>query len=113
MTALAHLVTAFFRHHLVAEKGVSKHTIASYSYTFKFLCRYVSDRLGKAPSALALEDLDAPMVRDFLEHLERDSRNTARTRNLRLIAIRSFMKYVEYEVPAALEQVRRIRAIAC
>ena len=112
MTALAHLVTAFFRHHLVAEKGVSKHTVASYSYTFKFLCGYVSGRLGKAPSALALEDLDAPMVRDFLEHLERDSRNTARTRNLRLIAIRSFMKYVEYEVPAALEQVRRIRAIA-
>lgn len=112
MTALAHLVTAFFRQHLAVEKGVSKHTIASYSYTFKFLCGYVSRRLGKSPCELSLEDLDAPMVRDFLEHRERDGRNTARTRNLRLTAIRSFMKYVEYEVPAALEQVRRIRAIA-
>lgn len=112
MTALAPLVTAFFRHHLAVEKGVSKHTIASYSYAFKFLCGYASRRLGKPPSALSLEELDAPMIRDFLEHRERAGRNTARTRNLRLTAIRSFMKYVEYEVPSALEQVRRIRAIA-
>jgi site-specific recombinase XerD len=112
MTPIAPLVTAFFRQHLAVEKGVSKHTMASYSYTFKFLCRYASGRLGKAPSQLALEDLDAPMARDFLEHRERDGKNTARTRNLRLTAIRSFMTYVEHEVPSALDQVRRIRAIA-
>lgn len=112
MTALAHLVTGFFRQHLAVEKGVSKNTIASYSYAFKFLCRYLSGRLGMPAAELSLEDLDAPMVRDFLEHLERDGRNTPRTRNLRLTAIRSFMKYVEYEVPSALEQVRRIRAIS-
>lgn len=111
MTPLAPLVTSFFRDHLAAEKGVSKNTIASYSYAFKFLCRYVSGQLGKSPSQLALEDLDAPMVRDFLEHLERDCGNTPRTRNLRLTTIRSFMRYIEYEVPAALEQVRRILAI--
>jgi integrase/recombinase XerD len=52
------------------------------------------------------------MIRDFLEHLERGCGNTARTRNLRLTAIRSFMKYVEYEVPSALEQARRIMAIS-
>lgn len=112
MTPLAPLVTAFFRQHLAVEKGVSKNTIASYSYAFKFLCGHVSGRLGTSPSQLSLEDLDAPMVRDFLEHLERDGGNTARTRNLRLTAIRSFMKYVEYEVPSALEQARMILAIS-
>jgi len=60
MTALAPLVTAFFRQHLAVEKGVSKNTLASYSYAFKFLCGYVSGRLGKPPSALSLEELDAP-----------------------------------------------------
>jgi site-specific recombinase XerD len=112
MTPLAPLVTAFFRQHLAAEKGVGKNTITSYSYAFKFLCGYVSGRVGKSPSELSLEDLDAPMVRDFLGHLERDCGNTARTRNLRLTAVRSFMKYVEYEVPSALDQVRRILAIS-
>jgi len=112
MTPLASLVTSFFRNHLAVEKGVSQHTIASYSYAFKFLCRYASDRLGKSPSALALEDLDARMIRDYLAYLERDCRNTSRTRNLRLTAIRSFFKYVEYEVPSALEQTRQILAIS-
>lgn len=111
MTPLAPLVTAFFRKHLALDKGVSKNTSASYSYSFKFLCRYVSGRLKKAPSQLSLEDLDAPMIRDFLEHLERDCGNTPRTRNLRLTAIRSFIKYIEYEVPSALDHVRQIRAI--
>jgi len=50
MIPLAPLVTAFFRQHLAVEKGVSKHTLASYSYAFKFLCGYVSGRLGKSPS---------------------------------------------------------------
>ncbi len=112
MTPLAPLVTSFFRKHLVADKGVSKNTTASYSYAFKFLCRFASERLDKTPSKLFLEDLDAPIIRDFLEHLERDCGNTARTRNLRLTAIRSFMRFVEYEVPSALEQVRRVRAIS-
>lgn len=112
MTPLAPLVTAFFRKHLASEKGVSKNTIVSYSYTFKFLCRYVSTRLGTAPSALCLEDLDARIIRDFLEYLERECGNTPRTRNLRLTAIRSFMKYIEYEAPAALDQVRQVRAMS-
>src|SRR5262245_24964808 len=112
MKPLAPLVTAFFREHLATEKGVSKNTLVSYSYTFKFLCRYVSTRLGKAPSALCLEDLHARIIRDFLEYLERQCGNTPRTRNLRLTAIRSFMKYVEYEVPSALDQVRQVRALS-
>jgi len=112
MTPLAPLVTAFFRNNLAADKGVSKNTLASYSYSFKFLCRYVSSRCRKPPSKLSLEDLDAGVIRDFLEHREHDCGNTARTRNLRLTAIRSFMKYIEYEVPSALEQVRRVRAIS-
>jgi site-specific recombinase XerD len=112
MTSLAPLVTRFFRNHLAVEKGASQHTIVSYSYAFKFLCRYASEQLGKSPAALALEDLDARMIRDYLAHLERDCRNTSRTRNLRLTAIRSFMNYVEYEVPSALEQTHQILAIS-
>ena len=96
MTPLAPLVTGFFRKHLAAEKGVSKNTIASYSSTFKFLCRYVSGRVGKAPSGRCLEHLDARTIRDCIEYLERECGNTP-PRNLRLTAICSFMKHVGFE----------------
>lgn len=112
MTPLAPLVTTYFRQRLAIEKGVSKNTISSYSQAFKFLCRFASGRLGRSPSELALEDLDASLIRDFLAHLESGQQNTARTRNLRLTAIRSFMRFVEYEVPSALDQVRKVFAIS-
>ena len=112
MTPLAPLVTRFFRSHLVSERAVSKHTITSYSYAIKFLCQYASGKVGRSPSQLFLEDFDARMVLDYLEHAEQARGNSARTRNLRLTAIRSFMRYVEHEVPSALEQVRRILAIS-
>ena len=58
-----------------------------------------------------MEQIDAPLVLDFLNHLERDRRNGASTRNVRLAAIKSFFRFIEYRVPSALEQVRRILAI--
>lgn len=67
--------------------------------------------LATSPSALCLEQIDAPLVLDFLRHLERDRKNGARTRNARLAAIKSLMRFVEYRVPSAIEQVGRIRAI--
>ena len=51
------------------------------------------------------------MVRDFLKHLGETAR-TLHAHGITLTAIRSFMKFVEYDVPSALEQVRRILAIS-
>lgn len=76
MTALAPLISSFFRRHLVHERGVSKNTIASYSYAFKFLCRYASAESGKPPSKLLLEDLDISIIRGFLNHLEQNDNNS-------------------------------------
>jgi site-specific recombinase XerD len=64
-----------------------------------------------SPSQLLLEQLDAPLVLAFLEHLETKRGNSASTRNARLAAIRSFMHFVEYRVPSAIEQVRRVLSI--
>ncbi len=63
------------------------------------------------PSALELEQLDAPLVMDFLEQLETQRGNSASTRNARLAAIKSFMRFCEYREPAILEQSRCILAI--
>ncbi|MGI9305646.1 MAG: tyrosine-type recombinase/integrase [Gammaproteobacteria bacterium] len=111
MTPIAPHITAFLRERLPLQRGASEHTCDSYSYAFQLLFEFASERLRVTPSALCLEQLDASLVMDFLQHLEIKRHNSARTRNARLVAIKSFMRFVEHRVPASLEQSRRILAI--
>jgi site-specific recombinase XerD len=111
MTPLAPHITSFLRERLPREKGASVHTCDTYAYGFKLLFAFASSRLGLSPSQLMLEHLDAALILAFLEHIETRRGNAAATRNVRLAAVRSFMKFVEYRVPSTLEQVRRVLAI--
>jgi integrase/recombinase XerD len=107
----AGLVQAFFTDRLLRQRRASPHTVAGYRDTFRLLLRFAKQRLGKAPSKLSLKDLDAPFVGDFLDHLEKDRRNGARSRNTRLAAIHSFFHYLSFQEPAHADQCRRILAI--
>lgn len=111
MTALAPHLTAFFEERLTLERNASVNTCDSYAYAFKLLLEFASKRLKKAPSHMELEQIDAPLVVSFLRHLETTRSNGASSRNVRLAAIKSFMHFIEYRVPSALEQTRRIFAI--
>lgn len=106
------LLQEFFQRRLIQERGVSTHTIASYRDTFELLLRYVEQRTGRSPTALTLEDLDALTILSFLDHLETERGNSPRTRNLRLTAIRSFMRYASVRDPASLPVARRVLAIS-
>ena len=105
------LLQDFFHRRLVAQRGASAHTIAGFRDTFTLFLGYAAERTGRTPSALTLEDLDAPMVLDFLDHLETERGNSARTRNLRLTAIRSFMRYASLREPTLLPVAQRVLAI--
>ena len=111
MTPIAPLITGFLREHLPIEKGFSPHTCETYAYAFRLLFLFASKRVGKSPSQLCLEDLDAALILDFLVNIEKERRNSAASRNGRLAAIKSFMRFVEFRIPTALEQVRQVRAI--
>ena len=113
MTPLAPFVQSFFTERLVNQRQASPHTIAAYRLTFSLLLRFARDRLGKAPSDLGLEDLDAPLVASFLQHLERDRKNSVQTRNARLAAIRSFYRYIAVLVPDHADRVKRVLDIPC
>jgi integrase/recombinase XerD len=110
-TSIAPHLTAFLREHLPAVRRSSPHTCESYAYAFQLLLEYASRRLKLAPSALALEQIDGPLILDFLHDIETSRRNGASSRNARLAAIKSFFRFVQYRVPSALEQVQRILAI--
>jgi len=111
MTSIAPHIEAFLREHLARHRGASPHTCDSYAYSFQSLFEFAAVKLKVSPAALMLEQLDAPLVSTFLEHLETTRRNSAHTRNVRLAAIRAFFRFLQHREPAALEQVRRVLAI--
>ncbi|NIR31075.1 MAG: site-specific integrase, partial [Gammaproteobacteria bacterium] len=98
-TRFAALLEHFFTDRLMRQRKASLHTIASYRDTFRLLLHYAQRRLQKAPSDLVMEDLDTPFIGAFLDHLEKQRANSARTRNVRLAAIHSFFRYVALHEP--------------
>src|SRR3989454_11371619 len=111
MTPIAPHMSAFLRERLPLQRGASDHPCDSYAYAFQLLFQFASARLQITPSALALEQLDAPLIMECLHDLETARHNSPRTRNARLVAIKSFMRFLEYRVPALLEHSRGILAI--
>jgi integrase/recombinase XerD len=111
MIPIAPHISAFLRERLPLQRGASAHTCDSYAYSFQLLFEFASQRFGVTPSALYLEQLDARLVMEFLAYLESKRGNSASTRNARLAAIKSFMRFIEFRVPALLTQTREILAI--
>jgi integrase len=108
---LAAQLQAFFTDRLLTQRRASPHTVAGYRDCFRLLLRFAQQRLRKPPSRLSLEDLDAQFVGDFLQHLEFDRGNGARTCNVRLAAIHAFFRFVAMREPAHALHSQRILAI--
>jgi len=103
MTPLAPHLSTFLREHLPRERGASQHTIASYAHCYKLIVTFAAGRRKTRPSRIGIEDLDADLICAFLDHLEEERSNTARSRNARLAAIHSLFRFLEYRVPSCLE----------
>ena len=110
-TSFPLLLESFFTKRLIAQRRASPHTIGYYRDTFRLLLQFAEKRLAKAPSRLTLEDLHAPFLGVFLDDLENTRVNCARSRNLRLTAIRSFFRYAALEVPQHSGLIQRVLAI--
>jgi len=105
------LLETFFTRRLIAQRKASPHTIASYRDTFRLLLQFAEKQLAKVPSRLTMEDLNAPFLGAFLDHLEGPRANGARSRNLRLTAIRSFFRFAALETPQHSGLIQRVLAI--
>jgi len=110
-TSLPPLLERFFTQRLMQQRQVSPHTISSYRDTFRLFLKYTQQRLHKPPSRLRFEEIDAPLVVAFLDHLEQQRGLSVRSRNLRLTAIHSFFHYAAFEAPAHSAQIQRVLAI--
>jgi site-specific recombinase XerD len=93
------------------QRQASPHTISSYRDSFRQFLKFVQQRLGKPPSRLSFEEIDAPLIVAFLDQLEKRQGLSVRSRNLRLTAIHSFFRYAAFEAPAHSAQIQRVLAI--
>jgi len=108
---LSQLLQGFFYQNLIGQRNVISRTIASYRDTFRLLLQHASKDLRKPPTKMCLGDLDVTTILGFLAHPETDRKNSVRTRNARLAAIRSFMHYAAYQEPASLSVIQKVLSI--
>jgi integrase/recombinase XerD len=109
--ALFALVESFFVEYLPRQRGASVHTVRAYRDTLKLLFEFVAQRQGRGVASLDLSDLDAEAVACFLDHIERERKNSAATRNCRRAAIRSFFKHLVRNDLTHSQQYTRVLAI--
>ncbi len=105
------LLQRFFVEHLGRQRAVSPRTITAYRDTFRLLLTFAEAKISKSPAALKLVDLDAKLILSFLDHLEKERKNGARSRNARLAALRSFLKYAAHHDISALHVIEQVLAI--
>lgn len=109
--SFAALVQQFFTEYLVAQRAVSPRTVACYRDALMLFLDFASSKLGKAPTALRLADIRPDLILAFLDHLEQRRHNAVRSRNLRLTALRAFLKFAGRRDVTALHDVERALAV--
>ena len=103
--SFAALVQAYFAEYLTQQRALSQQTIAAYRDGFVLFLDFAEARLGKSPAAMAMADITPKLIIAFLDHLERQRHNSVRSRNARLAALRSFLKFAAHRDVASLEVV--------
>lgn len=111
MTSLAPILEAFFTDRLIRQRQASAHTVRAYRDTFRLLLGFAYRETGRPPCELEFADLDTSLIAAFLDHLEVERRNSVRTRNARMAAIRSLFRFASYREPANAAQIQRVLAI--
>jgi site-specific recombinase XerD len=111
VSVLAPTLQTFFTNRLIRQRHASDHTIAAYRDTMRLLLGYVTARTGVPPSRLDIDELDAPMIAGFLDHLEQERGNSVRTRNARLSAIHSLFRFAALTHPEHADTIARVLAI--
>ncbi len=111
MTDLVPHLQSFLFEHLSRDQRASRHTVASYAQGFLLLNRFAAEKLDTEPCLLKVEHLNVELILEFLDSLETVRKNSIRTRNLRLVAIKAFFRYLQYRVASCLDTARQVHAI--
>jgi len=103
--SFAALVQAFFAEHLSQQGALSPQTIAAYRDAFMLFLGFAEAHLCRSPATITLADITPDLIMGFLDHLERERHNSVRSRNARLAALRSFLKFAAHRDVSSLQVI--------
>ena len=109
---LGFLIENFFTEYLVRQKKVSPHTISSYRDTFRLLLKFVTKSKNKKLNEITLEDIGVDTILFFLNDLELNRASSARSRNQRLAAVKSFFKHANIKLPDKSNLIHRVLSLS-
>ena len=109
--SFAALVQQFFTEYLVAQRALSPRTVACYRDALMLFMDFAGRKLGKAPTAMQLAHMRPELILGFLDHLEHERHNAVRSRNLRLTALRAFLKFAARRDVSSLHDIERALAV--
>jgi len=104
-------IRRFLLEHLVTERNLARNTQVSYRDTLTLLLPFISEHGRRAIDRMAVEDVTPAIVRQFLDHLERDRRCSGVTRNQRLATIHSLARFIGTRSPIHVAWCSEIRSI--
>jgi len=107
----AALVQEFFGPYMLQQRALSPRTVASYRDTFVLLLRYAEGSMALPAHSFKITDLSAKFLIGFLDHLEAQRKNSVRSRNVRLAAVRAFLKFAAKRDPTNLAVIEQALAI--
>lgn len=109
--SFAAIVQQFFTDYLVTQRALSPRTIASYRDSLMLFLDFATRRIGRAPTAMRLSDIEPDLILAFLDHLEHERGNSVRSRNLRLAALRTFLKFAGRRDLSSMHVVEQALAV--
>lgn len=101
------LVQTFFAEHLTQQRALSPRTVATYRDMFVLFLDFAANQGAKSPAEIKLTDITPDLILAFLDHLEQVRHNTVRSRNARLAALRSFLKFAAHRDVTSLHVIER------
>lgn len=110
-TNFSTFLSGYFIKHLPNEKEASRNTVKSYQYAFILLINFLESKRGIKINKISLSDVTKETIVSYLDWLEQERNCSASTRNVRLAAIHTFFKYIQYESIVHLEQCQQVLSI--
>lgn len=111
MNALATSLQTYFTAFARTQRDLSSNTIASYRDTWRMLLKHLTATLGVPTDKIDFDALTVTNVSGFLDHLEHDRGNNAKTRNTRLTAIRAVLSRALPNHPEHAATITQVLAI--